>query len=120
MLVNEYRIGVNDYREASDSLGDKSDDNDDDSDESYEDDHRPRRSHHHWEGQYDFVCSHLVYNCHYQAVWRLPYMLLTTRGGTFLTLVLILTMMLGVPVLLLEASVGQLTRSGKLSDWSIF
>ena len=111
VLVNEYRFGVNDYREASDSLGDKTDD-EHDSDDSLEDDHRPRRHHHHWEGRHDLITAHLVYNSHHQILWRLPYMILTCGGGAFFTLVIVLSIVFGAPMLLLESSLGQLTRSG--------
>ena len=107
-MVNQYNIGVDDYREASDSVGDDSDDND--SDDSFSDDYRPRRSHHHWEGKYDFISAHITYNCHFNLIWRLPYMSLTCGGGVFLVIVLVLTMVWGLPVLIFESSVGQVTR----------
>ena len=111
VLVNEYRIGLEEYREASDSLSDDSDDDLEDSD-GYEDDYRPRRSHHHWEGRYEFILSLLTYNCNWTIIWRLPYMMLTLGGGSFLLLVLLQSLVFGLPLLLLESSIGQLTRSG--------
>ena len=111
VLVNEYRIGLDEYREASDSLCDESDDDLEDSD-GYEDDYRPRRSHHHWQGRYELILSLLTYNCNWTILWRLPYMMLTLGGGSFLLLVLIQSLLFGLPILLLECSIGQLTRSG--------
>ena len=109
VLANEYKIAFDDYREASDSF---CDDSNEDSDDSYEDDHRPRRSHHHWQNRYDFVSSQLVYNSHFNILWRLPYMSLTCGGGAFLVIVIILSFMFGLPILIIESSIGQLTRSG--------
>ena len=110
-LVDQYRIAVNEYREASDSLADDSDDDLEDSD-GWVEDYRPRRSHHHWQGRYDFIFSVLTYNCNWATLWRLPYMILTLGGGTFLLLVFIQSLLFGLPILLLECSIGQLTRSG--------
>ena len=110
-LVDQYRIAFNEYREASDSLGDESDDELDDSD-GWEDEYRPRRSHHHWQGRWDFITAILTYNCNWAVLWRLPYMILTLGGGTFLLLVVLQSLVFGLPILLLESSIGQLTRSG--------
>ena len=109
LFGRDYRIDLDEYKEASDS----SDDSDADYDsESYVEEHRPRRSHHHWEGRYDFIFSMLAYNCDFNILWRFPYMTLLCGGGSFLLVVIILTCLLGFPLLLLESSIGQLTRSG--------
>ena len=108
-VLYQYKFGVND-REASDSLNDDSEDSDD----SYEDDHRPRRSHHHWQSRFDFILSQLVYNCNFNIIWRLPYMNFTCGGGSFLIIFLFLSFVFGFPVLMIESSIGQLTRSGLL------
>ena len=105
----DYRIDLDDFKEASDSSDDSDADYESD---SFVEDHRPRRSHHHWEGRYDFIFSMLAYHCNLNILWRFPYMTLLCGGGSFLVVVVILTCLLGFPLLLLESSVGQLTRSG--------
>ena len=105
---------MDDYREASDSIKDDSD-YDDASDvdsEVLDDGDRPRRSHHHWDGRWDFVSAQIVYNMHLNILWRFPYMILSCGGGAFVILVIILSFMFGLPMLVLEASLGQMTRSG--------
>ena len=104
---------VGDYREASDSIKDDSDYEHSDVDSDvFDDGDRPRRSHHYWDGRWDFVSAQIVYNMHLNILWRFPYMILSCGGGAFVILVIILSFMFGLPVLFLEASLGQMTRSG--------
>ena len=106
-----FRVG--DYREASDSIKDDSDyDASDVDSDVFDDEDRPRRSHHHWDGRWDFVSAQIVYNMHLNILWRFPYMILACGGAAFVILVIILSFMFGLPILVMEASLGQMTRSG--------
>ena len=103
-----------DFREASDSSEDSDNDASDvDSDSDvWDDGDRPRRSHHHWDWRWDFVSAQIVYNMHLNILWRFPYMTLACGGGAFVLLVILLSIVFGLPMLVLEASLGQMTRSG--------
>ena len=104
-----FRVG--DYREASDSIKDDSDyDASDVDSDVFDDGDRPRRSHHHWDGRWDFVSAQIVYNMHLNILWRFPYMILACGGAAFVILVIILSFMFGLPMLVLEASLGQMTK----------
>ncbi|CAF0892953.1 unnamed protein product [Brachionus calyciflorus] len=70
-----------------------------------------------WTGKLDFFLSALSYSVGLGAVWRFPYLCYKSGGGAFLIPFFIFMILIGVPIMYLELSVGQFTSRGPILSW---
>lgn len=70
-----------------------------------------------WSGKLDFFLSALSYSVGLGAVWRFPYLCYKNGGGAFLIPFFIFMILIGVPIMYLELSVGQFTSRGPVLSW---
>lgn len=80
--------------------------------------HRPTRRAH-WANRAQFVLACVGYCVGLGTVWRFPYLCYRSGGGVFLIPYFVTLLLLGIPLLYLEMSVGQFTRRGPIGALSM-
>ncbi|KAG8182150.1 hypothetical protein JTE90_014560 [Oedothorax gibbosus] len=82
----------------------------DDSDESIAPDEVPERGH--WTGRFDFLLACLGTAVGLGNVWRFPYLCYKNGGGAFVVAYVVMVFLIGMPVFLLELTMGQYSAFG--------
>lgn len=80
--------------------------------------HRPTRRAH-WANRAQFILACVGYCVGLGTVWRFPYLCYRSGGGVFLIPYFVTLLLLGIPMLYMEMSMGQFTRRGPIGALSM-
>ncbi|KAM7416657.1 hypothetical protein PAMA_018624 [Pampus argenteus] len=65
-----------------------------------------------WSGRLEFVLATVGYAVGLGNIWRFPYLCYNSGGGAFMVPYLIMVFLCGIPLLVMEFTIGQYTRLG--------
>lgn len=72
-----------------------------------------------WDNKWDFLMACLSYAVGLGTLWRFPYLVYRHGGGAFLIPYTIMNLIAGIPLFLMEMSIGQFSSSGVVRVWRL-
>ncbi|XP_006821311.1 sodium- and chloride-dependent GABA transporter 1-like [Saccoglossus kowalevskii] len=72
-----------------------------------------------WDSKADFILACIGYAVGIGNIWRFPYMVYKNGGGAFLIPYFLFMVILGIPMFMLEISLGQYLQQGGITVWEI-
>lgn len=72
-----------------------------------------------WSGKLDFLMACLSFAVGLGSLWRFPYLVYRNGGGAFLIPYLVMNVVAGLPLFLIEMSLGQFSSSGLVKVWRL-